>query len=307
MAATAAPVTHAGLPAMNRVNVCYHPEVTGARAAAARLIAVIAGRGLEHALVELPRDGADGELAEQVPGSDLLVCVGGDGTVLHASGVSARFGVPVFGVRMGRLGFLAEATEGEAEDALKRILDGEGRLERRVMLQAQVGEAEAQHALNEIVIGRVHLGRTISVGLRVDGELLAEYRADAVIAATATGSTGYALSVGGPIMHPTSGDLVVTAVAPHLSYSNALVLRGEAQIEFEVARGYEAVLLVDGGHDQPVPSGTFVRVTRSPREAHFVRLGPDRLFYANLARRLGWLRIDNALSSGDAEAKQPEA
>src|SRR5690606_28790179 len=102
---------------------------------------------------------------------------------------------------MGRLGFLAEATEGEAEGALERILQGEGRLERRVMLQAQVGEAEAQHALNEIVIGRVHLGRTISVGLRVDGELLAEYRADAVIAATATGSTGYALSVGGPIMH----------------------------------------------------------------------------------------------------------
>ncbi len=135
--------------------------------------------------------------------------------------------------------------------------------------------------------------------------LLAEYRADAVIAATATGSTGYALSVNGPILPPTSTDFIVTAVAPHLSYSNALVLPSDAAIEFEVARGYEAVLLVDGGHEQPVPSGTFVRLSRSPREALFVRLGPERQFYANLARRLGWLRIDHALSSGDSGEASP--
>jgi NAD+ kinase len=295
-----------GLPSVTRVSVCYHPAAAGARELAERLTERLSARGLGHALVELPRDGADGELADQVPGADLLICVGGDGTVLHASGVAARFGVPVFGVRMGRLGFLAEATEGEAEGALDRILEGEGRIERRVMLQAQVGEAKPLHALNDVVIGRLQLGRTISVGLRVDGVLLAEYRADAVIAATATGSTGYALSVGGPILHPTSTDLIVTAVAPHLSYSNALVLPGEAQIEFEVARGYSAALLVDGGHQQPVESGTLVRITRSPQEALFVRLGPERQFYANLARRLGWLRIDHALGS-DEPAEDPSA
>jgi NAD+ kinase len=282
-------------PAMKRVCVCYHPSVAGADAVARRLIHMLAARGVEHALAELLTNGADGALADCVPGADLLVCVGGDGTVLHASDVAARFGVPVFGVRMGRLGFLAEATEAEAEPALEQILDGGGRIERRVMLQTQVGDAEPQHALNDAVIGRLQLGRTVSVGLRVDGVLLAEYRADAVIAATATGSTGYALSVGGPILHPTSKDLIVTAVAPHLSYSNALVLPGEAQIEFEVARGHEAVLLVDGRQEQPVPSGTFVQVTRSPREALFVRLGAEAQFYANLARRLGWLRIDHAL------------
>ncbi|MFN8584704.1 MAG: NAD(+)/NADH kinase [Dehalococcoidia bacterium] len=288
---------------MKRVSVCYHPSVPGAEAMTGRLRAVAEAAGAETLVSQLSRDGSDEDLGADLVGADVLVCVGGDGTVLHATGIASSAGVPVFGVRMGRLGFLAEATAGEAEDALTRIIGGEGRLERRVMLQAQVGEAAPQHALNDVVIGRMHLGRTVTVGLRVDGVLLAEYRADAVMAATATGSTGYSLSVGGPILHPTSDDLIVTAVAPHLSYPNALVLPGDASIEFEVARGYEAVLLVDGGHEQAVTSGTFVRVTRSPREALFLRLGAERQFYANLARRLGWLRIDHVVGNDDpAEA-----
>lgn len=286
---------------MRRVHICYHPSVPGAAAMTARLHAVAEARGAASEVRELSRNGDDGDLGVRLQGADVLVCVGGDGTVLHASGIASQAGVPVFGVRMGRLGFLAEATESEAEEALAKIMDGGGRLERRVMLQAQVGEAPAQHALNDVVIGRMHLGRTVTVGLRVDGVLLAEYRADAVMAATATGSTGYSLSVGGPILHPTSDDLIVTAVAPHLSYPNALVLPGDARVEFEVARGYEAVLLVDGAHEQPVASGTFVRVTRSPREALFLRLGAERQFYANLARRLGWLRIDHTVANDDAE------
>ncbi|MGE0229180.1 MAG: NAD(+)/NADH kinase [Dehalococcoidia bacterium] len=286
---------------MRHLHFCYHPSVAGAVGMTERLRAAAEARGAKTLVTELPRDEAEGDLGERLDGADVLVCVGGDGTVLHASGIASQAGVPVFGVRMGRLGFLAEATEGEAEAALLAIMDGGGRIERRVMLQAQVGEAPPKHALNDVVIGRVHLGRTVTVGLRVDGVLLAEYRADAVMAATATGSTGYSLSVGGPILHPTSDSLIVTAVAPHLSYPNALVLPGDARIELEVARGYEAVLLVDGAHEQPVPSGTFVRVTRSPREALFIRLGPERQFYANLARRLGWLRLDHVVANDDAE------
>lgn len=288
------------LPEIRRLTVCYHPAVPDAQALAQRLADAAQARGVARSLVELPVNGADGELSELVPGSDVLVCVGGDGTVLHASAVSARFGVPVFGVRMGRLGFLAEVTQDEAESGLQRILNGDGRLERRAMLQTQVGDADPQHALNDAVIGRRQLGRTVSVGLRVDGVLLAEYRADAVIAATATGSTGYALSVGGPILHPTSRDIIVTGVAPHLSYTNAMVLPEHAQIVFEVARGYEALLLVDGRQERPVASGTVVRVSRSPREALFIRLGPESQFYANLARRLGRLRIDHVLG-GEAD------
>jgi len=145
------------------------------------------------------------------------------------------------------------------------------------------------------VIGGEHLGRTVSVGLRVDGVLLAEYRADAVIAATATGSTGYALAVGGPILHPTSGDVIVTPVAPHLSYTNAIVLPGSADIELVVARGIRALMIVDGATEEPIESGAVVQIGPSPFRARFMRLGQERQFYANLARRLGWLRIDHAL------------
>ena len=292
---------------VERCGVCYHPDVSGAEQLAQRLCDQAAEAGCDVWMAALERDANaspdGGAVAAQLPGSDLLVCVGGDGTMLQASGLASMLGVPVFGVRMGRLGFLAEATEGEAAAALGLILLGEGRIEERTMAQASVvdasGEAEALHALNDVVIGRNRLGRTVTVGLSVDGVLLAEYRADAVVVATATGSTGYMLAISGPILYPTSPELIVGAVAPHLSYGNALVVRGETEITLRMARGYEALMTVDGYHERPVPSGTVVRVTRSARVARFVRLGGEQQFYANLALRLGWLRIDHQLLTDD--------
>ncbi len=287
-----------GFGAIARCGVCYHPDVHGAAELADRLHAQIAGAGIESWRAPLERNGpagGAGPVEEQLPGSDLLVCVGGDGTVLQASGLASAPGVPVFGVRMGRLGFLAESTEGEAEAALRLILDGAGRIEERTMAQAVVGDGEPMHALNDVVIGRHRLGRTVSVGVHVDGVVLAEYRTDAVIVATATGSTGYSLAIDGPILYPTSKELIVAAVAPHLSYGNALVLRDGATVTLEVARGHEAVMTVDGHHEIEVRSGSMVRIARSPRVARFVRLGGENQFYANLAQRLGWLRLDHQL------------
>ena len=290
---------------MNRIGFCYHPDVAGAHALASRLARVAESRA-ETWLAELPRHGDGGEVASRLPGSDVLACVGGDGTVLQAARIASVTDTPVFGVRMGRLGFLAEAIEDEAEPALVRILEGEGRIETRMMLQAHVDDAEPVHALNDVVIGHHQLGRTVSVGLRVDGVLLAEYRADAVIAATATGSTGYALAVGGPILHPSSDDLIVTAVAPHLSYANALVLPPGASLVLEVERGYQAVLMADGRAAGEVSSGTLVTVSRSPLTARFLRLGGEEQFYANLARRLGWLRIDAVLKNDEPPRPRAE-
>ncbi|MSQ35638.1 MAG: NAD(+)/NADH kinase [Dehalococcoidia bacterium] len=287
---------------MRRIAVCYHPAVAGARAVAERLAELAGEAGVLAACAELPDAALGLPLAwpdgqAEFAAAELLIAVGGDGTMLHASAIAAPAGVPVFGVRMGRLGFLAESTEAEAERDLRRIIGGAGRIEARTMVQAQVGAMGAPlHALNDVVIGRQHLGRTVSVGLRVDGVLLAEYRADAVVVATATGSTGYALALGGPILHPGASELVVVAVAPHLSYRNALVLPGSASIELEVARAEGCVLLADGGQEQAVEAGARVQVTRSPQTTRFLRLGEERQFYANLARRLGWLRIDHALA-----------
>ena len=289
---------------MRRVGICYHPLVTGARELADRLRAVCGGLGVEAWVARLDRDEVDVRLGEQIPGTDLLVCVGGDGTVLHASELVSEADIPLLGVRMGRLGFLTETTEEAAEAVLRRALAGEGRIEHRAMVQARIGEDRPVHALNDVVIGRHTLGRTISVGVRLDGVLLAEYRADAVIVSTATGSTGYALSVGGPILHPTASDLILIPVAPHLSHANALVLPGELDVSLEVERGDEAVMTVDGSQEWPVHSGSIVRVSRSSRSVRFLRLAGENQFYANLAQRLGWLRVDHVLDQGGDGPRQ---
>ena len=117
--------------------------------------------------------------------------------------------------------------------------------------------------------------------------------------ATATGSTGYALSVGGPIRHPTADDIVLIPGAPHLSRANALVLSGESRIELEVARGFEAVMTVDGQAGRPLSSGTTVHLSSSSRVVQFIRLGAENQFYANIADRLGWLRRDHVLDKDD--------
>lgn len=286
-----------------RVAVGFHPEVRGAATLAERLAEVARGAGVEAWSDRLP-DPAAGEGASsfigRLPSAGLLVCVGGDGTVLHASSLAATVEVPIFGVRMGRLGFLTEVTEDVAEEALLLVLERGGRLERRSMVQARAGEAEPVHAINDVVIGRRTLGRTVSVGVRVNGVLLAEYRADAVVVATATGSTGYSLSVNGPILYPTSEEMILVPVAPHLTRANALVIPSTATLSLFVERGEGAMLTVDGSQDRPIESGTMVEVAHSPRAVDFVRLGGEQEFYTQLAQRLGWLRVDHGL--GDSFA-----
>lgn len=286
--------------------ICYNTLVPGAEAVARRLAeqADHGGRAAWiHPLPEPQAEKASEPFEHLLDQASVLVCVGGDGTVLHAAAFAAVHRTPIFGVRMGRLGFLTETTEDEAQDALARLLDGEIRIERHHMIQASVGEAPPYHALNDIVIGRATLGRTISVAARIDGVLLAEYRADALVMSTATGSTGYALSAGGPILHPASDEMVLVPVAPHLTRSNALVLPGETRLRLAVERGYEAMMTVDGLEQCAIESGMVVEVTRSPRNVEFVRLGGPNEFYGNLARRLGWLRQDHVVrepGTGDA-------
>ncbi|MGE3857088.1 MAG: NAD(+)/NADH kinase [Dehalococcoidia bacterium] len=292
--------------APSEVAVCYHRDVAGAADLAERLAAQAraAGRRSWVHVLPLPGDG-DGsvEFCTRLATADLLVCVGGDGTVLHASEFAAQTGTAIFGVRMGRLGFLTETVEADAEASLAEVLRGHARIERHAMVQARVGEAEPMHALNDVVIGRAILGKTISVGASIEGVLVAEYRADAVVVATATGSTGYSLSVGGPILHPSSDDMILVAVAPHLTRANPLVLQGDARLRLFLERGDEALLTVDGLHQSPVTTGTVVEVSRSPRTARFVRLGGPERFYDNIAKRLGWLRADHAL--GDLGEERP--
>ena len=284
-----------------RIALCFNHMIQGADALAHALAHQARDAGREAWCAPLPdhSEGDTGGFGDNVAASDLLVCVGGDGTVLHASEHAAPGGTPIFGVRMGRLGFLSEVTGEEATEGLANVLRGGGRIERRSTVQAHVNDDPIAYALNDVVIGRSTLGRTVSVGARVDGVLVAEYRADAVVFATATGSTGYSLSVGGPILHPTSPELILVPVAPHLTRSNALVLPPTSEVHLYVERGHEAVITVDGLHERPLDSGSTVVVSHSDRVVDFVRLGPLSQFYSNLADRLGWLRADHVLHQSE--------
>ena len=281
---------------MNKVGCCYHPKLPddlGRRIA--EELAAVAAKYVAETWVAPAWD--DEATDKHMPGTDLLICLGGDGTVLRAAQLVVANDAVLLGVNMGRLGFLTELDAGAAKERLPDIINGAGRIEERAMLHAEVvqpdgdngGDAPAIHdALNDVVIGRRTLGRTVQVSVQVDGSPLADLRADGVIIATATGSTAYSLSAGGAILPPESEEIMMTPLAPHLASNNSIVLPSRSVIEVRLAVG-EATFSVDGERDHDLQAGETVRVALSPHRARFLRLGEPTKFYGRLARRLNWL------------------
>jgi NAD+ kinase len=245
----------------------------------------ISRRGVEAWVVD------SDESASAYAGADLVICLGGDGTVLHTARLVMRSDSVILGVNLGRLGFLTEFDGSQALDSLDEVLAGGGRIEERTMLRAVVGgRDEHYHGLNEAVIGRSTLSRAIQLAVDVDGIRIADYRCDGVIVASATGSTAYALSVGGPILHPESSGLIVVPVAPHLSAQHAVVLSGTETVHITLEQEQQAVLSVDGLADVKLNEGDSVDVRASQYRARFLRLKPPTDFYIRMASQLGWHR-----------------
>lgn len=240
-------------------------------------------------------DWDDGDISQKVPGTDLLICLGGDGTMLHAARSVIPHPIPVLGVNMGRLGFLAELRPSELLGRLPDVLAGRCRIEQRSMLQVKIASwGVTNHALNDVVVGRTNVGRPVYVEVSVDGSRLAVHRCDAMIVATATGSTAYSLSAGGPILHPESRDLVLTPVAAHLAAARSLVLPPAAVVDLMVNADNEAIVSLDGQMEHTLEGGALVSVCRSAHVARFVRFSKPQDYYHTLAERLDWLRIISA-------------
>ncbi|MGH9202435.1 MAG: NAD(+)/NADH kinase, partial [Vicinamibacterales bacterium] len=216
---------------------------------------------------------------------------GGDGTVLRAARTVVPHPVPILGVNMGRLGFLAEVQPSELIDRLPDVLESRCRIEERTMLRADVPSWQATyHALNDVVVGRASVGRPIYVEVSINGSRRALHRCDALIVASATGSTAYSLSSGGPILHPESRDLVLTPVAPHLATARPIVLPPGTVIDLTVTADQEAIISVDGQIDRSLLSSDAVSVCVSPHLARLVRFSRPEDYYGYLAERLDWLR-----------------
>ncbi len=233
-------------------------------------------------------------LLPRAENTDLVITVGGDGTILRAVHFTGPAGIPIVGINMGRLGFMTELQVDEAMERLPFYFNGESRMDQRNMLQATVFKANSAgsegpyHALNDVVLARGAVSRVVTVSGTIDGAPLTTFRADGVIMSTATGSTSYNLAVGGPILDPESNALVLKTVAAHMGLSAALVLRASSEVSLTVEGFQPAILSVDGYVDYPLDLGDRVELKQSPHKARFLRAHPPSYFFGTLTRRLGF-------------------
>ena len=226
--------------------------------------------------------------------TDLVITVGGDGTILRAVQFTGPAGIPVVGINMGRLGFMTELQVHEAMEKLPGYFNGGRRVDARSMLQATVYKANSSkkagpyHALNDVVVARGSASRVVTVTGAIDGAPVTTFRGDGLILSTATGSTGYNLAVGGPILDPESDALVLKTVAAHMGLAAALVLQASTEVSLGLEGSQPAVMSVDGYVDYDLEPGDRVELKQSPYKAKFLRANPPSYFFGTLTRRLGF-------------------
>lgn len=270
-----------------RFGLLHHPKIVDAprlaRDAAARLQALGAtvwrASAYDEALVQ-----------QSAQDSDLIISFGGDGTIVRVARTIAGLNVPILGINLGRVGFLAELQPQEVPGKLEALINGHFWLEERMMLHADLQRDEqviqSFEAINDVVASRGRIARVVRIKAEVDGQFLTTYIADGVIVATPTGSTAYSLAAGGPILDPRLFNLLLKPIAPHLTVATALVLPATACVRLALSTDSEAALTVDGQVDVPLREGDVVLVTASQNVCRFVRLGESSYFYRTLLQKL---------------------
>lgn len=271
-----------------KIAIAAHPQVPEAIEEAALIAKALEQYGIQAAAGLL----YDEDLRRRVQAGefDLLVALGGDGTMLRAGHLCGPAGVPILGINLGRFGFLIEVQQKEWKAMLPRLLKGDFWLESRMMLRTEMwrgGEMLGSwDVLNEIVVSRGEMVRPVHLTAHVDGGFLASYVADALIAATPTGSTAYALAAGGPILPPELRNILLIPVAPHLSVDRAIVLAQGSSISITVEADHQAVLSVDGQVPINVENGDRVDARASSHTVQFIRFQDRGYFYRNLTAHM---------------------
>lgn len=222
---------------------------------------------------------------------DLLLVMGGDGTILSVVRSMHKFNTKIFGINMGRLGFLSEIPPVQINRTLAKVFRGEYTIDNRLMLHIEVVRnkkvVKSFHALNEAVISQGVLARIIKLRTRVNNRKLTAYHADGLIISTPTGSTAYSLSAGGPILYPTIEAFILTPIAPHSFTQKPIVIPAEKKIEIIVGSKHRRInLSIDGQESMALQANDEVRIRRDGI-AHFVRL-PTESFFSTLREKLDW-------------------
>jgi NAD+ kinase len=242
--------------------------------------AAIAGKKSDHSIAQL------GAAAE------LLVVVGGDGTILHVVGQLGEGIRPIFGINVGSLGFLTCANSSAYREAVECIAKERINFSQRTLLEARVKVGEKQTnkmtALNDAVLSRGELSRLVLLRTRVNGEALTEFNADGLIVATPTGSTAYSLSAGGPILDPESGVLVITPICPHVLTNRSIIVAETSIIEIEVSDpDYPVFLTLDGRQPIRVKRGSTINIRKAKKTLPLAAL-PDVSFFNVVRQKLKW-------------------
>lgn len=245
----------------------------------------------EGSRVELPANLSFTPLKKGLSQADVLVCFGGDGTILHAAKDAESYNVPILGVNMGSVGFMAELEYSELSQ-LSKLPAGKYALESRMMLDVQVirnGKSVFRDtALNDAVVTKGAVARVVDLAVYGDKVLISQFSGDGVILSTPTGSTAYAMSAGGPIVEPTAENIIFTPICAHALHAKAFVLGAERMVSVRMApeNRKSAYLSVDGGRAFKLLPGDRLEVTRSKRRTQLVKL-TGRSFYEILNQKLG--------------------
>ena len=220
-------------------------------------------------------------------GHDMLIVLGGDGTLLRAGHMAAPLGIPILGVQAGRLGFLVELNENDWADLLPRLFSANYRFENRMMLTAEFIRGSAVtgkwDVLNEIAVVRGSAVHPIEIRVDLNEGYMTSYIADGLIVSTATGSTAYALAAGGPILPPELRNMLILPIAPHLSLSRAVILAEGATVILRAKSDFQALMSVDGLDPIPVLPEDSIRITSNGHSLQMVRFGTPNYFYKELA------------------------
>lgn len=272
-------------PPPERIAIAFHPKLPHAETVAEAVCRFLKDKGASQSVcTSLYDNHLRTHLGEGR--YDLLIALGGDGTMLRAGRLCAPLNVPVLGINAGKFGFLTELQSDNWAKSLPLLLEGKFRLENRMMLRAEHWRKDQcldkWDVLNEVVVTRGKFVRPVLLRANVDGYRLASYMADGLIASTPTGSTAYALAVGGPIMPPELRNILIIPVAPHLSIDRAVILPEGVRVTIEVVTSHEAVLSVDGHPPVLMKDGDEIAVYTGEHTAIFVRFQDPSYFYRNL-------------------------
>ncbi len=261
------------------------------------LLKWLEARGIKTALDEetvaaLPTGSKGQPRSAVADASQLLLVLGGDGTMLAAARLAAPRRIPILPINMGSLGFLTSFTLDELYPALEETLAGNSSISQRVMLQAELVRAgsviESQSALNDVVIHKGALARMIQLELNINSDFVCRYRADGLIVSSPTGSTAYSLSAGGPIVHPAVEAFVITPICPHMLTDRPVVVRDYSQLEIKMNGDAESVYLtLDGQRGVPLEPTDILRVQRAKEHLQLIQ-PPKKPYFEILRNKLKW-------------------